>query len=244
MRTFVLIAFGLLGCGGDDSPVHHAPDAPRGGCASAAAFWQFDEGSGTTAADSSGQDHTLQLTSPTWVSGHDGGALQFDGFSTSGITPYTASLRADRAIAMTAWVKPTGGNFGGIIAAGQPGVVVEDWGFYDMSAEAGALFNYPALGNNATYSSGLGLAAGTWSFIAVALDVDANTLAFYKDGALVTSVPSPVTTSLLQRDQPIYVGVDADAPMYYAGALDSLAIWTRALSASDVAQIYAGTCAP
>ena len=244
-KHLVLTLFGgALGCG-SDANVHHLPDAPPTSCPSAAIVWQFDEGTGATAADSSGHGHTLQLTNTTWVAGHDSGALHFDGSTSSGTTPYTASLLATRAIAITAWVRPDGATgLGGLVVAGQPQVVIQDWGFYEMGTETGALFNYPAGGNNATYSSGLGLVAGTWSFIAIALDIDANTLAFYKDGALVTSVPSPSTTDLLQRDQPIYVGVDADAPMLYAGALDSVAIWTRALSAADVAAIYTGACPP
>jgi len=44
------------------------------------AYWKFDEGSGTTAGDSSGNgnDGTL-VNGPTWVSGRHGMALSFDG---------------------------------------------------------------------------------------------------------------------------------------------------------------------
>ena len=42
--------------------------------------WTFDEGQGTTAYDSSGNDHhgTLQ-GDPQWVTGYIGGALELDG---------------------------------------------------------------------------------------------------------------------------------------------------------------------
>lgn len=44
------------------------------------AHWTFDEGSGTTARDSSGRGHTGTLVhGPTWVAGPVGGALNFDG---------------------------------------------------------------------------------------------------------------------------------------------------------------------
>ena len=52
------------------------------GTASAAlvAHWKLDDGSGTTAADSSGRGFNGTLIGgPAWVSGTDGGALQFDG---------------------------------------------------------------------------------------------------------------------------------------------------------------------
>ena len=46
------------------------------------AHWQFDDGSGTTAVDSSGNGHdgTL-LLDPLWVAGKYGGALEFAGLS-------------------------------------------------------------------------------------------------------------------------------------------------------------------
>jgi hypothetical protein len=43
-------------------------------------WWRFDEGSGTVAYDSSGNDHDGTIYgSPSWVSGVGGSALEFDG---------------------------------------------------------------------------------------------------------------------------------------------------------------------
>ena len=54
------------------SPVH-AQSGPI-------AQWKFDEGSGTTTADSSGNGHTGTLAnSPAWLSGRIGNALSFNG---------------------------------------------------------------------------------------------------------------------------------------------------------------------
>ena len=45
-----------------------------------AAYWKFDEGSGTTAFDSSGNGNDgLFNGDPQWVAGKYGGALEFDG---------------------------------------------------------------------------------------------------------------------------------------------------------------------
>jgi hypothetical protein len=43
------------------------------------AHWTFDEGSGTTAYDSVGDNHGTLIGDPTWTSGIIGGALSFDG---------------------------------------------------------------------------------------------------------------------------------------------------------------------
>ncbi len=43
-------------------------------------WWRLDEGSGTTAYDSSGNGrHGTLLGNPQWVTGKIGGALEFDG---------------------------------------------------------------------------------------------------------------------------------------------------------------------
>jgi hypothetical protein len=43
-------------------------------------YWQFDEGSGTSGSDSSGQGNTGNLiNTPTWIAGVSGNALSFNG---------------------------------------------------------------------------------------------------------------------------------------------------------------------
>jgi hypothetical protein len=43
------------------------------------AYWKFDEGSGTILEDSSGHDYDGTINGATWVTGHSGYALDFDG---------------------------------------------------------------------------------------------------------------------------------------------------------------------
>ena len=43
------------------------------------ARWAFDEGSGTSAADATGNGHTATLQGPTWSPGRSGSTLTFDG---------------------------------------------------------------------------------------------------------------------------------------------------------------------
>jgi hypothetical protein len=70
-------------------------------------LWHFDEGSGTTAYDSSeyGNDGTL-VNGPAWVGGNVGTALSFDGIDDYVIIPDSPSLNPADEITMIAWVNP------------------------------------------------------------------------------------------------------------------------------------------
>ena len=67
-------------------------------------YWKFDEGSGTTAVDSSGQgnDGTLK-GAPEWAVGQLGDALDFDGSSDYVEVPHNPSLSITEAITIAAW---------------------------------------------------------------------------------------------------------------------------------------------
>jgi len=83
------------------------------------AHWRLDDGSGTTAVDSSGNGHdgTL-LLDPQWVAGKFGGALEFGGISGQRVEMegYEGILGTQNRSVM-AWVKTTG--FGDWISWGQ-----------------------------------------------------------------------------------------------------------------------------
>ena len=68
-------------------------------------YWTFDEGSGTTAADSSGNGNTGTLyNSPTWVNGKRGKALSFDGQDDYVRVPQSASLDVTSQVTVEAWI--------------------------------------------------------------------------------------------------------------------------------------------
>jgi hypothetical protein len=216
-------------------------------CPAAAAQWSFEEGTGTNAADSSGHGHTLDLTATRWALGYEGtSALTFDGATSYAATPADPGITATRKLTVTAWINQPAlvNGYGGLVAKGKNGGSVQDWGFYTYGGELAALFNWPTgpQGSSPTLSSGARLTAGVWSFVALVLDVDAGKYSFYKDGQLVSSVPW--TMPLLQNPSPITLGSDAGSPNHFRGDLDGVAVWTTALSATDIAALYAGQCPP
>jgi len=67
--------------------------------------WTFDEGEGTIAYDSSGNDHhgTLQ-GDPQWVTGNIGGALEFDGTGDYVEVPDSEGLHLWERFTLAAWI--------------------------------------------------------------------------------------------------------------------------------------------
>src|SRR5258705_908238 len=72
------------------------------------AAYSFNEGTGTTVTDLSGNGNTGTVSATTWsTAGKYGGALSFNGTSAVVTIPDSASLRLTTAMTLEAWVRPT-----------------------------------------------------------------------------------------------------------------------------------------
>ena len=74
-------------------------------------YWSFDEGSGATSTDLSGNGNDGTLTnSPQWTTGKSGGGLQFDGVNDYVDCGNPTSLNIAGVITVEAWVYPKAAN--------------------------------------------------------------------------------------------------------------------------------------
>src|SRR5882762_4851371 len=72
------------------------------------AAYAFNEGSGTTVADISGNNNNGTITAATWTTaGKFGNALVFNGTSARVTVPNAASLQLTTGMTLEAWVFPT-----------------------------------------------------------------------------------------------------------------------------------------
>src|SRR5436853_6479714 len=72
------------------------------------AAYAFSEGSGTTVADTSGNNNNGTISGATWTSaGRFGNALVFNGTSARVTVPDAASLQLTSGMTLEAWVFPT-----------------------------------------------------------------------------------------------------------------------------------------
>jgi len=156
------------------------------------AAWGFDEGSGTTARDSS--DHNLPLTlsgSVTWVGGHTGGsALENSATGTALRTNWT-SLGVPTTI--MCWAKPldlTAGTNRPLIGVSN-GVDANTSTIFALWAQRGDFNTSNVLQGNVRVDGGLvavnhtALTLNTW--VHLALSFDGTTIRLFRDGVEVSN---------------------------------------------------------
>ena len=99
----------------------------------AVAAYGFDAGSGTTAADQSGNGNTGTIANATWATnGRFGKALYFNGTNAAVTVPDSSSLDLTSGMTLEGWVNPNaGGDFRTMVVKERPGDLV--YGLYSSS---------------------------------------------------------------------------------------------------------------
>ena len=212
---------------------------------SSVAYYKMDEGYGTsTTQDSSqnNQDLTLSYGSggsvPAWTTGGESGrALDFEKDNKS--FTYTAdstALSITSDLTVSAWIKPesvTGSTLFDIA------------GKWDGSNESFLLAQYgtelrmyiDASGNYKT-TSGLGLAAGTWYYVAATYSASSQTVSLYVNGIdKGGSVTGTIPTSIGDDGGRFQIGAEdstTTAANFYDGIIDEVKVYNSALTPDQI----------
>jgi PKD repeat protein len=193
------------------------------------AQYTFDAGSGTTVADGSGNANTGTVDGATWTtSGHSGAALTFDGSGSSVSIPDSSSLTLSSGMTLEAWVRPT--------ALGESWRTVlfkekTDGTVYSLYANDGSLPRTQVNIGGEKNAIGTGtLPLDTWTHLAGTYD--GTTLRLYVNGALVSS--TTVGGAIPSSTGPLRIGGNSIWPEWFAGTIDSVRVYNRALSQSQI----------
>jgi len=199
--------------------------------------WKFDEGSGTTAHDSTGfSDGTIY--GAAWTTGQIGAALSFDGVDdyveVSNI-PFNFGVTTDFSICT--WVKTTA----------PWGIIIDKW--KESKYEEVSGFGLRIEGGRATIlvrdpsyitvgcSTTTIIFDGQWHFITVVADRDDN-LEIYNNGVREDFRPlTPVGNINNDIALAIGKGVVNSYPRFFSGLIDDVRIYKRALSAQEVFEL-------
>ena len=192
--------------------------------------WGFDETSGTAVTDGSGRGNNGTISGATrTTAGKFGSALTFDGVNDWVTVPDSASLDLSTRATLEAWVFPTslGNAWRTAVMKEQPGQLV--YGLYannDLSRPSGHLFTSSDL-----YSTGSAqLALNAWSHLAMSWD--GTTQRLYVNGTQVAS--RAVGGTLVNSAGVLRFGGNGVWSEWFAGRLDEIRVYDRALTQSDL----------
>ncbi len=193
------------------------------------AAYGFDEGSGSSVADGSGNGNTGTITNATWTSGKFGGGLDFNGTDALVSVPDSSSLHLSSGMTLEAWVKPSS-----IEDAVWADVIYKPDDVYYLEAETGNGAGDPiggaTIGGTDDGPLGSPLTAGDWAYLAVTYNGSKEVL--YVNGEEVAE--TDVSGSIASSTDPLGIGGDSLYGQWFAGVIDEVRIYDGALSAQQI----------
>jgi hypothetical protein len=195
------------------------------------AYWEFEEGTGSTASDSAGL-HDGTVIGALWVPGKIGTALWFDGFDDY-VECGTDSLLNPAEMTLTLWVCPE-------TKYAMTRSLVAKVGSGDYEADysvqlgmMGEVKGWCGNGNASVVVAGArNVVSGEWTHLA--LTRDGSEMALYLDGGNRTSVGY----SLEPGDGGYLLQIGGPRP--YKGKIDDVRLYDRALAPEEIEQIAGG----
>ena len=215
-------------------------------------YWKLDEGSGTTAADSSGFGNTGTLyNGPTWVDGMHGKGLSFDGATNFVQVEDSASLDMTTQISIEGWVYPRAL----VDSSGYDSHIISKCDLSDGTHRynigthrSGKWFYnaYTGVEGTGLRLSNAAVSLNKWTYLAMTYDGSAIDL--YIDGLLDSSYaqsgPILTTTAPLgigSKQTGAYGGPVKAA--FFNGIIDEVRIYNKALSQQEI-QTDMGSISP
>jgi peptidoglycan/xylan/chitin deacetylase (PgdA/CDA1 family) len=196
-------------------------------------YWKLDQGSGTSAADSTGHGYggTTHGNNIWTAHGIINGGLQLDGTTNYVSTPYT--LPTSGQITYAGWADPAdrNGNYGLVGSSAGSG--------------QGPLIQIPTGTNNVKFwrhtSAGSTTFVGvlpppaTWFEWVLMDDPGAQTTTLYIDGVSVGTNHNTAADTMAGNFE--FGGYDGTSSLF-KGLIDELAVWNRALTAAEVSRLW------
>jgi hypothetical protein len=202
------------------------------------AYWDFSESSGTGAylTDKSGNGNDGTPNGTTYTDGVITGGREFDG-----VDDYIGINNGpDVGVNFTIshWLRVDGyaGSSCNVFLAKGP----KDTGHYEVYRCDGPVgldkygFYAPDIGD---YKSDYEIPEGEWHFYTVTYDSSLGSLKFYIDGQLNKEYTG-VSGAIISESEELRVGSLLDNTFHTDGAIDEVGIYSRALSGTEVEEMY------
>lgn len=206
-------------------------------------WWLFNEGVGTRVNDLSGNGNHGTITGATWTGGKFGPCLSFDGNADYVTIGRLSCMEGSSAFSLAFWCRPTTtGQYDTIFVKSTATNHRITW---QPQSSNGSISIFVEGGSSASYGSTAAgvLVAGTWQHYVVVFDGtgadNAARLQLYRNGTQVAfasftgAIPAVTTT-----DTSPFAWGRNHTTACLDGLLDLPAIFNRALTPAEIAQLY------
>ncbi len=194
------------------------------------AEWNFDEGKGDIAHDSSGHGHEAKVYGATWVKQGGGFAMSFDGLDDYINLTATRKLDITGPISIETWIKPMAKSQGlaSVLGSGLGSYLL---GYY---AHAELCFWFIGSGGNKLYGR---VNFQEWNHVAASFDGERMSL--WLNGRQVGERESQIKTYKSLGGMTAGTKGRPDLPKF-RGMMDKVRVYGRALSAEEVVAHFKG----
>ena len=200
------------------------------------ARWEFEEGSGSAVADSSGNGYNASMAGGTysWTNSVSAPSSTWGAFGGYGGAGVSSDLGITTTVSISAWVQASGAptTWDGIV--GKTSTFSDGYGLYFM--DDGNVYFFV---QSNSYKASMALTQTNWNHVVGTYD--GSTIRIYVNGVEGTSY-SLSSGNLASGATSFRVGGRFGFNNLYSlyGNIDSVRVYNRALTPSEVSDIYAG----
>lgn len=207
------------------------------------------------AADSSGNNNNGELNGGVgFTAGRVGQALSFDGIDDRVVIPDSSSTRPTNALTIDVWAKPVQVNQYVQFVTKFDSTNSQKTYYFGTDVTGGkiqfAVYNSAGNVRRLITDSNI-LTANVLTHLTAVFDASTQTMKIYVNGAEVPAslIESNTVSTFFNGSSPTFLGTRVEASSYvefFKGLLDEVQIYNRALSATEIQNIYnagsAGVC--
>ena len=205
------------------------------------AYYNFNEGTGTTVSDMSSNSNNGTMTNMAnddWISNSlfaQDYSLDLDGSNDYVQVADDNALDISSSITVSAWIYPTNiANKDGIISKRTSTENSGDWAFRLTSAAKLKLLIWDGDANNGSTSSTNAISTNTWTHIAFTHDNSTNTTKFYINGSL-DATGTGLSKNLAGNNSNVYIGWDGQqGDKFFTGKIDEVRIWDDVRAQTEI----------
>ena len=196
--------------------------------------WHFNEGSGTIAHDTSGEENDGTIYGANWTDGKFGKTLEFDGVDDYVEVPDSASLNlANKSFSWSVWLKRDEMDKNQLVIGQGTGEINKG---LIIGFRSNNKFTFAFWGNDLNTPDAY-TDTTNWHFWAGTYDAATNSRKIYRDGILVAN---DTASEDYQGSGVIGIGGGGTvwSTNYFNGTIDEVCIYNRTLSEEEISDLY------